>query len=260
VTASNNPKKYYYHGTHIRAVLQLLYDGRFMESTPTNQRTECSDAGVYSYEHLSEVLENGYASPHWLHVVNPGSNEYEPTTGDLTPEKKQQVIKEWEKKPRKPKQLVFALTKTDRQLHDNRPHPRPKAGCNTQFVWPADGISARQLWMISDYPVARHHKTGRYRLRLDALSRDARHKDVPDALNCIESLNRWRTVKISGTSPESNYECSNTRYQNSATNSMAGSDYDQAQKCKSAVYLPVGQEGKPMVTVKEHLSSGSQGH
>jgi hypothetical protein len=109
--------------------------------------------------------------------------------------------------------------------------------------------------MISDYPVLKHHKTGRYRLRLDALSRDARHKDVPDAFNAIESLNKWRTVKVSGMTPEQNYESLDGRYQDSSTNSMAGSDYDQAQKCKSSVYLPVGSDGKPMVTIQEHFNN-----
>jgi hypothetical protein len=252
----DNQRKYFYHGTHIKSALQILYDGRFMESTPTNQRTECTDAGVYSYDQLEEVLQEGYACPHWLHTITPLTEaEYDKTTGDLSQAMKQQTIKDWEYKVRKPKQLVFVLSKTDRLMKDDRrPHPKLRTGSSTQYVWPADGVSARQLWMVSGYPVLNHHKTGRYRLRLDALSRDPRHPNVPDAFNAIESLNKWRTVLLNGTSHESGYERPDGSYQLSSTNSMEGSDYDQATKRKLPVCLPVGPDGKPTTTVEKHIN------
>ena len=254
----DNPKKYYFHGTHIKAALQIMYDGRFMESTPSNQRTECTDAGVYSYDCLDNVLQDGYACPHWLHtIVPPTEAEYDKTTGDLTPAMKQQTIKDWYNKVRKPKQLVFVLAKTDRLMKedkDKRSHPKTRVGSSTQYVWPADGISARQVWMISGYPVLHHHKAGRYRLRLDALSRDPRHANIPDAFNAIESLNKWRTVQLHGTTSDSTYESPNGRYLNSSTISMEHSDYDVAKKVGLPVYLPVGPDGKPTITAKEYFN------
>ena len=36
---------------------------------------------------------------------------------------------------------------------------------------------------------------------------------------------------------------------------MEHSDYDVAKKLKLPVYLPVGSDGKPTITVKEHINS-----
>ena len=129
-----------------------------------------------------------------------------------------------------------------------------KCALASKWCGPADGISVRQLWVISGYPAPKSHPASHYRLRLDALSRDARYDGVPDAFNCIESLNKWRTVYIGSISPESTYEDERLRYHTSATNSMEGSNFDHAQKMNLATYLPVDDTGMPTVCAEEYLT------
>ena len=185
-----NDGQWYYHGTHLRSILQILYDGSFRESTLANVRTECTNQGLYTYKTIEQVLTAGYSVPFWLYNI-PGKDGQIDESGDLLPHVKQAVINRTRQSPTSLYQFVLACAKCDRATVDSRKSPHQKGD---QYIWPADGISPRELHVIQDFPNEAKTPAGHYRLRLDAVCRDHLVSGVPDAFNCFENLNQSRQV------------------------------------------------------------------